>query len=124
MRTTKYTADHEWVRPEGDTVTIGITPYAQEQLGDIVFVQLPEVGRHLAQGEEAVVIESVKAAADIKMPIGGEILAVNEALADAPETVNQDPLQAGWFLKVRPDSPAEIDALLDQTAYEKLTGQQ
>jgi len=125
MSTMKYTADHEWVRREDDaTVTIGITHHAQEQLGDIVFVQLPEVGRRLAKGEEAVVIESVKAAADIKMPVGGEIVAVNEALADAPETVNRDPLQSGWFLKVRPDNPEQVADLLDQAAYEKLAAQQ
>ena len=125
MSTMKYTAEHEWVRAEDDgNVTIGVTPYAQEQLGDIVFVQLPEVGRRLSRGEEAVVIESVKAAADIKMPVGGEIVAVNETLADAPETVNGDPLQAGWFLRIRPDSPEQMADLLDQAAYEKLTAQQ
>jgi glycine cleavage system H protein len=124
MSTMKYTAEHEWVRLEDDdTVTIGITPYAQEQLGDIVFVQLPEVGRRLVQGDEAVVIESVKAAADIKMPVGGEIVAVNETLADAPETVNRDSLNAGWFLKVKPENPEQLTGLLDQTAYDELTAE-
>src|SRR5690606_35784101 len=124
MSTTKYTADHEWVRLEDDeTVTIGITQYAQEQLGDIVFVQLPDVGSRLGQGDEAVVIESVKAAADIKMPLAGEIVAVNDALGTAPETVNSDPMGAGWFLRVRPDDRAALDALLDQAAYEKLTAE-
>jgi glycine cleavage system H protein len=121
MSTTKYTADHEWARlEEDDTVTIGITRYAQEQLGDIVFVQLPEVGKRLGKGEEAVVIESVKAAADIKMPIAGEIVGVNGALADAPETVNGDPMGAGWFLKIKPERIDQFDGLLDEAAYAKL----
>ena len=122
MSTTKYTAEHEWVRIEtDDSVTVGITDFAQEQLGDIVFVQLPDVGRRFKKGEEAVVIESVKAAADIKMPIAGEIVAVNATLADAPEAVNGDPLGAGWFLKVRPDDRAQLDDLLDESAYARLT---
>src|SRR5690606_1450743 len=122
MSTTKYTADHEWVRiDDDDTVTIGITQYAQEQLGDIVFVQLPEVGSRLARGDEAVVIESVKAAADIKMPFAGEVAAVNDALTSAPETVNSDPMGAGWFLRVRPDDRNELDGLLDEAAYANLT---
>jgi glycine cleavage system H protein len=122
MSMTKYTADHEWVRLEQDgTITIGVTPYAQEQLGDIVFVQLPEIGTRLAEGEEAVVIESVKAAADIKMPLSGEVTAVNEALAEAPETVNRDPLGAGWFLKAKPDNADRLNDLLDAAAYEQLT---
>ncbi len=123
MATLKFTADHEWVRAEGDgTATVGITAYAEEQLGDIVFVELPEVGRRFSADEEAVVIESVKAAADVKMPVAGEIVAVNEALANAPDTVNRDPLGEGWFLKIRPDDPGTIDALLDQEAYDKLIG--
>lgn len=122
MSTTKYTADHEWVRiDDDDTVTIGITQYAQEQLGDIVFVQLPEVGSRLVRGDEAVVIESVKAAADIKMPFAGEVVAVNDALTSAPETVNSDPMGAGWFLRVRPDDRNELDGLLDEAAYANLT---
>lgn len=122
MSAMKYTAEHEWVRIEADdSVTVGITDYAQEQLGDIVFVQLPDVGRRLAKGEEAVVIESVKAAADIKMPIAGEVVAVNSKLTDAPETVNGDPLGEGWFLKVKPDDRAQLDELLDESAYAKLT---
>ncbi len=123
MTTLKFTADHEWVRAEGDgTATVGITAYAEEQLGDIVFVELPAVGRRFEAGDEAVVIESVKAAADVKMPVAGEIVAVNEALTDAPETVNRDPLADGWFLKIRPDDPGAIDELLDQDAYDRLTG--
>lgn len=123
MSTLKYTSDHEWVREEDDgSCTIGITRYAEEQLGDIVFVQLPEVGSRYGAGDEAVVIESVKAAADIKMPIGGEVIAVNGALEDAPEKVNEDPLEAGWFLVMRPDDRSDLDALLDEDAYRALTG--
>ena len=123
MSELKYTADHEWIRREADgTITVGITTHAQEQLGDIVFVQLPEIGRRIKAGEEAVVIESVKAAADIKMPVGGEIVAVNTLLNDAPETVNHDPMSKGWFLRVRPDAKADIAGLLDKAAYDKLIG--
>ncbi len=123
MSATRFTRDHEWVRPEDDgTLTIGITSYAQEQLGDVVFIELPEVGRRIAAGEEAVVIESVKAAADIKMPVAGEVTAVNEALADTPETVNDDPLGAGWFLRVRPDDDGALAGLLDESAYHELIG--
>jgi glycine cleavage system H protein len=123
MSELKYTEEHEWVRREADgTATIGITTYAQEQLGDIVFVQLPEVGRRFKAGDEAVIIESVKAAADIKMPVTGEIVAVNSALTDAPQTINSDPMNAGWFLRVRPEASDEFSRLLDESAYEKLTG--
>jgi glycine cleavage system H protein len=123
MSILKYTSDHEWVRAEGDgTATVGITAYAEQQLGDIVYVELPDVGQRFATNDEAVVIESVKAAADVKMPVAGEVVAVNEALAAAPETVNRDPLGDGWFLKIRPDDPGAIDALLDQDAYERLIG--
>lgn len=123
MNSIRYTADHEWIRLDDDgTATVGITRYAEQQLGDIVFVQLPEVGTHFGAADEAVVIESVKAAADVKMPVAGEIVAVNGALADAPETVNEDPLEAGWFIKIRPDNPDDVAALLDQGAYDELTG--
>jgi glycine cleavage system H protein len=123
MTALKFTADHEWIRAEQDgTATVGITAFAEQQLGDIVFVELPAVGRHYGAGDEAVVIESVKAAADVKMPVAGEVVAVNEALADAPDTVNREPLGAGWFLKIRPDDPGALDALLDQAAYEQLIG--
>jgi glycine cleavage system H protein len=122
MSELRYTSDHEWIKREADgTCTVGITDYAQEQLGDIVFVELPEIGRTFAAGDEAVVIESVKAAADVKMPVSGEIVGVNESLADAPETVNSDPLGSGWFLKIKPDSLSDVDALLDQAAYDALT---
>ncbi|WP_428103058.1 glycine cleavage system protein GcvH [Candidatus Rariloculus sp.] len=123
MNDVRYTDDHEWLRPEDDgTVTMGITEYAQEQLGDIVFVELPEAGATVAAGEEACVIESVKAAAEIRMPLSGEVVAVNDALADAPETVNEDPLGAGWFIRVRPDAPDDLAALRDQAAYDELLG--
>ena len=119
----KFTEDHEWIRTEEDgSLTIGITVYAQENLGDIVYVELPEVGTHIAAGDAAVVIESVKAAADIKMPIGGEITEINEALADAPETVNEDPLEAGWFFKIKPDSLDGLSDLLNADAYDALVG--
>ncbi len=122
MSQLKYTSDHEWIRPESDgSCTVGITDYAQAQLGDIVFVQLPEIGTRLDAGQEAVVIESVKAAADVKMPVGGEVAAVNATLVDAPETVNSDPLGAGWFIRITPNSAADLDSLLDQAAYDALT---
>ena len=124
MSILRYTPDHEWVRVEQDgTCTVGITDFAQEQLGDIVFVQLPDVGRRIQSGEEAVVIESVKAAADVKMPVSGEIVAVNETLVDTPEIVNSDPLATGWFLKIKPDDAADLDGLLDQTGYDALTSE-
>lgn len=121
MSTLKYTEDHEWLRLEGDNVvTIGITDHAQNALGDIVFVQLPEVGASFGAGDEAAVIESVKAAGDLKMPLAGTVVEVNEALNDAPATVNEDPLGAGWFIRVRVDDPAGLDGLLDEAAYNAL----
>lgn len=123
MRGVRYTDSHEWVRPEDDgTVTIGITEYAQEQLGDIVFVQLPEIGAALNAGDEAAVIESVKAAADIRMPVSGEIIAVNDTLADEPAAVNEDPLGRGWFIRVRPQRIEDLERLLDQQRYDTLIG--
>jgi len=122
MSTTKYTADHEWLRMEDDgSATVGITDHAQQQLGDLVFVELPEVGRELEQGEEAAVIESVKAAGEIKSPIGGTVTAVNEALADDPAAVNGDPFGEGWFYRLQPADAAQFDALLDADAYAALT---
>ena len=121
MSTLKYTEDHEWLRAEGeDEVTIGITDHAQNALGDIVFVQLPEVGASFAAGDEAAVIESVKAAGELKMPLAGTVVAVNDALADAPATVNEDPLGKGWFIRIRLDDPAALSGLLDQDAYDAL----
>lgn len=116
----KYTASHEWVRRESDgTVSIGITHHAQEQLGDVVFIENPAPGRKLKQGEECGVIESVKAAADIYAPIAGEIVAANAELSDAPEKVNADPY-AAWMFRMKPDNAADIDALLDAAAYQKI----
>lgn len=117
----KYTPDHEWIQLEADgTATVGITVHAQDALGDVVFVELPEVGKALAQKDGAGVVESVKAAADVYMPVSGEILAVNEALKDDPSLANSDPLGAGWFFKVKLSAPAEIDGLMDKAAYDEL----
>ncbi|HMB72974.1 MAG TPA: glycine cleavage system protein GcvH [Gammaproteobacteria bacterium] len=124
MSAIRYTPTHEWVRAEADgTMTIGITDFAQQQLGDIVFIELPEVGRQVTAGEPAVVIESVKAAADVNIPIAGEIIDANTSLGDAPETVNQDPMQAGWIVKIRPADSADVANLLDQDAYDSLTAE-
>ncbi len=119
----RYTKEHEWLRLEGDEATVGITAYATEQLGDIVFVELPKVGRSLDQFATFGVVESVKAVSDLYAPISGEVVAVNEALADRPELVNQDPYGAGWLIRVRPRNPAEVDALLDAAAYEQLVSE-
>lgn len=119
----RYTEDHEWVRREADgSVVIGITDHAQEQLGDIVFVQLPEVGTHFDAGDEAAVIESVKAAGGINMPLAGTVVEVNPALGDTPGTVNAEPLGAGWFFRFTPDDAAAFDALLDAAAYAAVLG--
>lgn len=117
----RYAESHEWVLDNGDgTVTIGISDHAQQALGDVVFVELPEVGRTLAVGDEVGVIESVKAASDLVAPVAGEILAVNEALEDAPETLNESPYEEGWLMKVRLDDPSALDDLLDADAYQAL----
>ena len=115
--TTRYTSDHEWVRLEGDLAVIGISKYAEEQLGDIVYVELPEVGKKLDQGAEAAVVESVKAASEVFAPIAGEVAAVNDALAEQPGKVNEDAEGAGWFLKLKPANKADIDKLMDAAAY-------
>lgn len=121
MTTLHYTEDHEWIRVEADgTATIGITDHAQDALGDIVFIELPEVDRHFAKGDPACVVESVKAAADVKMPMGGTVVAVNDALPDDPAKVNTDPMNDGWFLRIRPDDPSQIDALMDDATYAAL----
>ncbi|MCC5881180.1 MAG: glycine cleavage system protein GcvH [Halomonas sp.] len=115
----RYNDSHEWVLDNGDgTVTIGITDHAQEALGDVVFVELPEVGRNLAKGEEFGVIESVKAASDLYAPLAGEIVEVNETLEEAPETVNEAPYEGGWIMKVRVEDTAAIGTLLDAEAYQ------
>ena len=117
----KFTADHEWVNAADPTAAVvGITVHAQDALGDVVFVDLPEVGRQYAQGEVAGVVESVKAAADVYMPVTGEVIEVNETLRGDPALANSDPLGAGWFFKVKLAQPAELDALMDGTAYDDL----
>ncbi|HQR99784.1 MULTISPECIES: glycine cleavage system protein GcvH [unclassified Polaromonas] len=113
----KYTEDHEWINVDGDVATVGITHHAQDALGDVVFVDLPSVGSTLAQKEVAGVVESVKAAADVYMPISGEITEVNEALRDAPSLANTDPLGAGWFFKVKLADKSQLDTLMDETSY-------
>ncbi len=118
----KYTEEHEWLRVEGDLVVVGITAHAAEQLGDVVFVELPEVETVVAVGDEVVVIESVKAASDILAPVDGEIVEVNEALADNPGLVNEDPLGAAWFFKMKLDDLSVLDDLMDEDAYNELIG--
>lgn len=115
----KYTKSHEWVRDEGDgTFTVGITDHAQELLGDLVFVELPEVGSDLTAGDACCVVESVKAASDVYMPISGEILEVNEILADTPEIINDSAFDDGWLFKVQPSAEIELEELMDADAYE------
>ena len=114
---TRYSRDHEWVRLEGDIAVIGITDYAQEQLGDVVYVELPEVGKTLAKGAEAAVVESVKAASEVFAPVAGEVVEVNAALGDEPAMVNTAPEDAGWFLKLKVADKSEVEALMDADAY-------
>ncbi len=116
----RYTKDHEWARAEGDLVTCGVTDYAQDQLGDIVFVELPEVGDELAKGGQFGTVESVKAVAELYSPIGGEVAEVNGALEDSPQLVNQDPYGQGWMIKVRPKEPNELDKLMDAQQYKDM----
>jgi glycine cleavage system H protein len=116
----KYTPDHEWVVIEGDIATVGVTEYAQKQLGDLVFVDLPETGRTVAKGAAAGAVESVKAASDIYAPLSGEIVETNSELVDAPDLVNTSPLDRGWFFKLRLQDRAEIESLLDEAAYQAL----
>ena len=113
----KYTEDHEWLKIEGDIATVGITIHAQDALGDVVFVDLPAVGTTFAQKETAGVVESVKAAADVYMPVSGEVMEVNEALRDDPSLANTDPLGAGWVFKVKLSDASQLDALMDETSY-------
>ena len=116
----KYTSEHEWIRVEGDVAYIGITDYAQDQLGDIVFIDIQTVGETLNAGEVFGTIEVVKTISDIFMPVGGEVLEQNEVLEDQPELVNKDPYGEGWLIKIKPDSTADYDALLDAEGYKKL----
>ena len=119
--TTYFTKEHEWIRVEGDTATVGISNHAQEQLGDIVFAEVPEAGKQLSKGQEAAVVESVKAASDVYAPVSGEVIEGNSAVADDPALVNSDPDGAGWFFKLKLKNPADADGLLDEAAYKELT---
>ena len=112
-----FTKEHEWIRVEGETATVGISNHAQEQLGDIVFAEVPEAGRRLAKGQEAAVVESVKAASDVYAPLSGEVIEGNQAVADDPALVNSDPEGQGWFFKLKLDNPSELDGLMDEGAY-------
>ena len=117
----KYTSEHEWVRKEdGGTLVVGLTDYAQEQLGDLVYVDTPEVGAQFVAGDVCAVVESVKAASDVYSPLGGEIVAVNETLADSPEMISEDPYGGGWLFELTPDDPADWEDLLDSDQYEEL----
>jgi glycine cleavage system H protein len=118
----KYTEDHEWLRIEGDLIVVGITEHAATQLGDVVFVELPEVETMVAAGDEVVVIESVKAASDIAAPVDGEIVAVNDALVDTPALVNDDPTGAAWFFKIKVDDLSVLDQFMDEDEYNELIG--
>jgi glycine cleavage system H protein len=118
MSTLRYTEEHEWIRVDGDTATIGISPYAQEQLGDVVFVDLPQTGKKVEKGKEVAVVESVKAASEVYAPVSGEVVAVNSDLASEPARVNSDPLGQGWFVKMKLSNKAELDGLMDQAAYD------
>ena len=117
MSELRFTKEHEWIRCDGDLATVGITDYAQNQLGDVVYVELPEIGRHVDKGAEAAVVESVKAASEVYAPVSGEVVAVNEALAGEPARVNADPMGEGWFLQLRLDDPKELDGLMDEESY-------
>lgn len=116
--TVKYTKDHEWVNVEGTSATVGITAYAADQLGDVVFVELPAIGKTVSQGGEMAVVESVKAASDVYAPVSGTVSAVNDALSDTPEAVNAGAEGDGWFAKLTLNNPAELDSLMDRAAYD------
>jgi glycine cleavage system H protein len=117
MANIKFTRDHEWIRIEGETAVVGITDYAQQQLGDVVFVELPDVGKALERGKDAAVVESVKAASEVFAPVDGEVTEINKLLQDQPDTVNSDPQGDGWFFKVKLADIAQLDALMNETEY-------
>tara|TARA_B100000029_G_scaffold296793_1_gene289998 strand:- start:12 stop:389 length:378 start_codon:yes stop_codon:yes gene_type:complete len=117
MSDLRYTDEHEWISVDGDVGTVGISNFAQEQLGDVVFVDLPEIGKALAKGDEACVIESVKAASEVYAPVSGEVVEVNDTLTDQPDLVNADSTGKGWFLKIRLSDPSELDGLMDEAKY-------
>lgn len=120
--TTKYTEDHEWVRMDGDVAVIGITSHAAEQLGDVVFVELPDAGKAFTQKDDMAVVESVKAASDVYAPISGEVIEANAAIVDEPAKVNEDPAGAAWFVKLKPSDPSQLEALMDEAAYKEFVG--
>ena len=113
----KYTKDHEWAKAEGDVYVVGISAHAAEQLGDVVFVELPDVGKTFAKGDDMAVVESVKAASDVYAPISGEVIEANQSIVDEPGKVNEDPAGAGWFVKLKAADPAQLDDLMDEAAY-------
>ena len=124
MSDLKYSREHEWVRLEGDVATVGISDFAQEQLGDVVFVELPDVGKQVVQNGDAGVVESVKAASEVYAPLAGEVVAVNTALEDDPELVNQSPTGEGWFMKIRLSDTSQLDGMMDEAAYNDFTASQ
>ena len=124
MSTFRFTRDHEWVRLDGDLAIVGITDYAQSQLGDVVYVELPEIGHRVAKGTEAAVVESVKAASEVYAPVSGEVAEINEALTADPAKVNADPMGEGWFIKLRLDDPKELDSLMDEEGYKRFIEEQ
>tara|TARA_R110002126_G_scaffold21747_6_gene78238 strand:- start:1343 stop:1720 length:378 start_codon:yes stop_codon:yes gene_type:complete len=124
MSDLRFSKEHEWVRLEGDVATVGISDFAQAQLGDVVFVELPEPGRQVEQNGDACVVESVKAASEVYAPVSGEIVEVNSALEEDPELVNQAPTGAGWFMKIRISDPSQVEAMMDEAAYEAFTASQ
>ena len=120
MSALRFTEEHEWLRPDNDgTVTIGITDYAQQQLGDVVYVELPEIGKQVQANDDVAVVESVKAAGDIKAPLSGTVIAINDRLADEPELVNSDPIGEGWFVKMKPENSDALENFMDEAAYKE-----
>ena len=113
----KFTKDHEWAKQDGDLYVIGISAHAAEQLGDVVFIELPEIGKTFSKGEDMAVVESVKAASDVYAPISGEVVEINQAIVDEPAKVNEDAMGAAWFLKLKASNPSELDAMMDEAAY-------
>ena len=124
MSDLKYSREHEWVRLEGDVATVGISDFAQEQLGDVVFVELPDVGKQVVQNGDAGVVESVKAASEVYAPLAGEVVEVNTALEEDPELVNQSPTGEGWFIKIRLSDASQLDGMMDEAAYNDFTASQ
>ena len=124
MSTFRFARDHEWIRRDGDLAIVGITDYAQSQLGDVVYVELPEIGRRVEKGKEAAVVESVKAASEVYAPVSGEVVEINETLTAEPAKVNADAMGEGWFFKLRLDDPQELDDLMDEAAYTRFAAEQ